>query len=366
MLDHSYQVIRADNFMEVPDDPDWSPPPTSIFNDGVDLALEDLNIAKPVALHFEPSSYWTDKYNKKLIWLEGSARAFRFAVDDWRRDRIQKLSENPDATGITEISLELRYKTLLYVMLTQMERFSANEWMVLLRLLSRTIYFGELDVFTSHRELQEGAQDKSGHLKSNDPMKFGAVSDHKFYEASMVDLAFLINSVASRWTRDLDPYEFKLMTFLVGRAIYVGNRKLDLANSIILKGRNGFCGVGMTKSSYYRALGRLMEKGAISLENTKTHSRKILHLDWNQRPARYEGLSMSLRSQKRVFSRLQERRAIVVRSKGRGGINVSICLDAIVPPTAIIQFSNGACGPDGSWNYPGCVSPWSTSPDDHL
>lgn len=196
-------------------------------------------------------------------------------------------------------------------------------------------------------------------------MKLSSASDRDFYEASMLDRAFLINGMASRWTHDLDPYEFKLMTFLVGRAIYVGNRKLDLANSIILKGRNGFCGVGMTKSSYYRALGRLTEKGAISLENTKTHSRKILHLGWNKRPAKYEGLSMSLRSQKRAFSSLQERRAIIVRSKGRGGINVSICLDAIVPPTAIIEFSNGACGPDGSWKFPGCVPPWSTSPEDH-
>ena len=103
--------------VDVTEDPGCFRPPESFLPDQINRAFDDPNTAKPIALKFDPSSYWDGNYNRYLFDLEGSARTFRCAVERWRKNRKAIRIENPDASGMSEIPLNIRYETMMYVLL---------------------------------------------------------------------------------------------------------------------------------------------------------------------------------------------------------------------------------------------------------
>jgi hypothetical protein len=98
-----------------------------------------------------------------------------------------------------------------------------------------------------------------------------------------VEKLMVYQTLSRHWRKALTPSEFVVLSYIVDRSVGWGNAYFTACADNVLMGAGEYSGVGVSRTSYYRALTSLEKMGAITRKSLRDRTRIWLHLDWFDR-----------------------------------------------------------------------------------
>lgn len=98
-----------------------------------------------------------------------------------------------------------------------------------------------------------------------------------------VEKLMIYQTLSRHWRRYLTPMEYSILSYIVDRSAGWGRAYFTACADNVLFGNEEYAGVGVGRTSYYRALNSLEELGAISRKSIRDRTRIWLHVDWCDR-----------------------------------------------------------------------------------
>jgi len=97
---------------------------------------------------------------------------------------------------------------------------------------------------------------------------------------SPLEKLMIYQSLSRHWRKHLKPNEYVVLSYIVDRSAGWGNGYFTACADNVLYGAGEYSGVGVSRTSYYRALNKLEEIGAISRVSLRDRTRIWLNVDW--------------------------------------------------------------------------------------
>ena len=95
-----------------------------------------------------------------------------------------------------------------------------------------------------------------------------------------VEKMMIYQTLSRHWRKLLTPTEFLVLSYIVDRSAGWGRAHFTACADNVLFGNSEYSGVGVSRSSYYRALGSLEEMGAITRKSLRDRTKIWLHVNW--------------------------------------------------------------------------------------
>lgn len=99
-----------------------------------------------------------------------------------------------------------------------------------------------------------------------------------------VEKLMIYQSLSRHWRRLLTTTEYAVLSYIVDRSAGWGRSYFTACAENVLMGNAEYSGIGISRTSYYRALNALEEMGAITRQSLRDRTRIWLHVEWCDSP----------------------------------------------------------------------------------